>query len=60
LILLAAFPSFVKSELLPIRTHSTADGLAADRVDCIFPDSSGFIWFCTPRRACRVSANTIS
>src|SRR5271169_4362802 len=48
LILLAAFPSLLKSELLPIRTYTTADGLAADHVDCIVPDSRGFLWFCTP------------
>src|ERR1700686_1947023 len=38
----------LKSELLPIRTYTTADGLAADYVDCIVPDSRGFLWFCTP------------
>jgi ligand-binding sensor domain-containing protein len=38
----------LKSELLPIRTYTTADGLAADHVDCIVPDSRGFLWFCTP------------
>jgi ligand-binding sensor domain-containing protein/signal transduction histidine kinase len=48
LIVLSAFPSFLKSELLPIRTYTTADGLAADRVDCIVSDSRGFLWFCTP------------
>jgi ligand-binding sensor domain-containing protein/signal transduction histidine kinase len=48
LILLSAFPSLLKSELLPIRTYTTADGLAADHVDCIVPDSRGFLWFCTP------------
>ena len=48
LIVLSVFPSFLKSELLPIRTYTTADGLAADHVDCIVPDSRGFLWFCTP------------
>jgi ligand-binding sensor domain-containing protein len=47
LIVLAAFPSFLKSELLPIRTYTTADGLAANRVDRIVTDSRGFLWFCT-------------
>jgi ligand-binding sensor domain-containing protein len=46
LIVLSAFP--VKSDLLPIRTYTSADGLAADRVTCILPDSRGFLWFCTP------------
>jgi ligand-binding sensor domain-containing protein len=48
LILLCAFPSLVKSDLLPIRSYTTTDGLAADHVDCILPDSRGFLWFCTP------------
>src|SRR5579864_9136913 len=48
LILLSAFPSLLKSELLPIRTYTIADGLAAQHVDCIVPDSRGFLWFCTP------------
>jgi ligand-binding sensor domain-containing protein len=38
----------LKSETLPIRTYTMADGLAADRVDCIVADSRGFLWFCTP------------
>jgi hypothetical protein len=40
-----ALPLCLIAELLPIRSYSTADGLAADR---IVPDSRGFIWFCTP------------
>ena len=43
-----ALPLCLIAELLPIRSYSTADGLAADRIDCIVPDSRGFIWFCTP------------
>lgn len=46
-VLLASLPFFLRSELLPIRTYSTADGLAADRVDTIVADSRGFIWFGT-------------
>src|SRR5215472_19182891 len=47
LIVLSAFPSLLRSELLPIRTYTTADGLAANHVSCIVPDSRGFLWFCT-------------
>ena len=36
------------AEQLPIRSYTMADGLAADRINCIVPDSRGFIWFCTP------------
>ncbi|HXM40286.1 MAG TPA: two-component regulator propeller domain-containing protein [Bryobacteraceae bacterium] len=49
-ILLAAIalPLCLEGELLPIRAYTTADGLAADHIDCIVPDSRGFVWFCTP------------
>ena len=33
--------------MLPIRSYTTADGLASDHIACIVPDSRGFIWFCT-------------
>ena len=45
LIVLIVFP--LKSELLPIRTYTTADGLAADQIARIVADSRGFLWFCT-------------
>jgi len=32
---------------LPIRSYTTADGLASDQVLCIHQDSHGFLWFCT-------------
>ena len=32
---------------LPLRTYTTADGLARDAATCIVPDSYGFLWFCT-------------
>src|ERR1700733_12992413 len=43
----AVLPFFVKSELLPIRTYTTADGLAADSIYGIAADSRGFLWFST-------------
>jgi ligand-binding sensor domain-containing protein/signal transduction histidine kinase len=46
LLAVSIFP--LKSDLLPVRAYSSADGLAADRVDCIVSDSRGFLWFCTP------------
>lgn len=36
-----------KAEQLPIRTYTTADGLARDRVYKIVSDPHGFLWFCT-------------
>jgi ligand-binding sensor domain-containing protein/signal transduction histidine kinase len=44
---LAAIPFLSNAELLPIRTYTTADGLAADSVYGIFADSRGFLWFST-------------
>src|SRR5258708_3180432 len=46
LIVLSALP--LKSELLPIRTYTRADGLASGRITSIVADARGFLWFCTP------------
>ena len=43
-----AVPLCLIAELLPIRSYSTADGLAADSINEIVVDSRGFVWFCTP------------
>jgi ligand-binding sensor domain-containing protein/signal transduction histidine kinase len=32
---------------LPVRTYTTADGLARNVVPCIVQDPRGFLWFCT-------------
>src|SRR2546428_1648472 len=37
----------VRAELLPIKTYTTADGLAHNEVNKIVRDSRGFLWFCT-------------
>jgi ligand-binding sensor domain-containing protein/signal transduction histidine kinase len=37
----------VHAEQLPIRTYTTADGLASDTVYRVVADSRGFLWFCT-------------
>ena len=36
-----------KAERLPIKTYTTADGLANNAVNRIVRDSRGFLWFCT-------------
>lgn len=36
-----------KSERLPIKNYTTADGLAHNAVNRIVRDSRGFLWFCT-------------
>ena len=43
-----AAPLCLIAELLPIRSYTTADGLAADSINEIVVDSRGFVWFCTP------------
>ena len=43
-----ALPLCLEGEVLPIRSYTTADGLASDHIYCIVPDSRGFVWFCTP------------
>lgn len=40
-----AFPAH--GELLPVRTYTTLDGLAHNRVKMIREDGLGFLWFCT-------------
>lgn len=40
-------PTASNGERLPIRSFTTADGLAHDRVRRIVRDSRGFLWFCT-------------
>jgi ligand-binding sensor domain-containing protein/two-component sensor histidine kinase len=40
-------PSLLNASRLPIKTYTTADGLARDYVTCIEQDSRGFLWFCT-------------
>lgn len=57
LIVLGMLPASLRCELLPIRTFTTADGLAADHVDCIVPDSRGFLWFCTQEGLSRFDGN---
>ena len=36
-----------RAERLPIKTYTTADGLAHNDVNRIVRDSRGFLWFCT-------------
>ena len=48
LIAIVATAVCLHAERIAIRSYTTADGLAADQIDRIIPDSHGFIWFCTP------------
>jgi ligand-binding sensor domain-containing protein/two-component sensor histidine kinase len=40
-------PGLARAEQLPIKTYTTADGLANDSINQIVRDSRGFLWFCT-------------
>jgi ligand-binding sensor domain-containing protein/two-component sensor histidine kinase len=40
-------PPLLEASRLPIKTYTTADGLARDYILCIVQDSHGFLWFCT-------------
>jgi ligand-binding sensor domain-containing protein len=45
LALLCAVPLYAAQ--LPVRTYTTADGLARNAIPCIVQDHRGFLWFCT-------------
>jgi ligand-binding sensor domain-containing protein/signal transduction histidine kinase len=47
-----------RAEQLPIKSYTSADGLARDYIDCIIPDSHGFLWFCTPEGLSRFDGYT--
>ena len=46
------------AEQLPIKTYTTADGLARDQINRIVQDSHGFLWFCTAEGLSRFDAAT--
>src|SRR5438128_2244138 len=45
--LLLVVSQITRAERLPIKTYTTADGLAHNVVNRIVHDSRGFLWFCT-------------
>ena len=47
LAVLIVTPITLPAKRLPIKTYTTADGLARDHIRCIVQDSRGFLWFCT-------------
>ncbi len=53
-----AVPTTVAAERLPLRSYTTADGLAHDRVAKIVRDSRGFLWFCTAGGLSRFDGRT--
>lgn len=50
----------VHAERLPIKTYTTADGLAQNAVNLIVRDSRGFLWFCTDEGLSRFDGYTFT
>ena len=58
LLILSIGPTGAHARKLPIKSYTSADGLARDYIDCIIPDSHGFLWFCTPEGLSRFDGST--
>lgn len=52
-------PLYLHAETPAVQSYTAADGLAADHVDCIVPDSRGFVWFCTPEGLSRFDGRRV-
>ncbi len=50
----------VLAQRLPIKTYTTADGLAHERVHSILADSRGFLWFCTAQGLSRFDGHSFT
>ena len=48
------------AEQLPIKTYTTADGLAQNTIHRIVRDSHGFLWFCTSEGLSRFDGYTFT
>jgi ligand-binding sensor domain-containing protein len=55
-----ACSSCLWAQLLPIRSYTIADGLPADNVFDIVPDSRGFVWFLTSEGLSRFDGHSIT
>src|ERR1700730_3627194 len=58
--LLITFSQLTRAGRLPIKTYTTADGLARDQVNRIVRDSHGFLWFCTAEGLSRFDGYTFT
>jgi ligand-binding sensor domain-containing protein/signal transduction histidine kinase len=45
---------------LPVKTYTTADGLARNTITCIVQDPRGFLWFCTSEGLSRFDGYTFT
>src|ERR1700682_4467480 len=59
-LLLILVPSLARAERLPLRTYTTADGLAHNVINRIVRDSRGFLWFCTEEGLSRFDGYTFT
>ncbi len=48
------------AEQLPVKTYTTADGLARNTINSIVPDARGFLWFCTSEGLSRFDGYTFT
>ena len=60
LVFVILLPAIASSEQLPIKTYTTADGLAQNAVSRIVRDSRGFLWFCTEEGLSRFDGYTFT
>ncbi len=58
--LLLASAAIARGERLPIKSYTTADGLAHNAVNRIVRDSRGFMWFCTNEGLSRFDGYTFT
>ncbi len=57
---LLAVSSVASAQQLPLKTYTTADGLAHNSVNRIVKDSRGFLWFCTEEGLSRFDGYTFT
>jgi len=58
--LLGAMANVARSERLPIKTYTIADGLVSNKISRIVRDSRGFLWFCTEEGLSRFDGYTFT
>ncbi len=58
--LLSVGSNVVPAERLPVRSYTTADGLAQNAINRIVRDSRGFLWFCTEEGLARFDGYTFT
>ncbi|MBS1786109.1 MAG: hypothetical protein JST85_00200 [Acidobacteria bacterium] len=57
---LVSLSYFAAAQQLPLKSYTTADGLAHNGVNRIVKDSRGFLWFCTEEGLSRFDGYTFT